>query len=484
MALGVHFSSSTGLLGPVSVFGGLMLMGLSPLIRGGNRHLALILLEWLALAVLLVLVAQCLVKAHRVDNASRQSGRLSKFVIGALAMAPMWAALLQLIPLPISLWVALPGHAPYAEALGVAGAPEIAYRALSLAPDFTMLSFLAGLPISAAFLLAYLSPLPKLRVLIHALVGFAALQAVLGLLQMGPFPRLFFGVASGGRAIGTFANSNHLANYVAMTVPLTVLLLRQAITTPRSRKRERARRQRMSAVWSIVLFLLLTGIVISGSRGGTVAALVGMVLAVILSARRGEPQSARRWGLVGAGGMLMVVAAVVGVDALFSRFGAEKAGYFDGDRWQMVIATWHGAIEFWPFGSGFGTFANIFPAFHPAGLRGFVEHAHNDYVQFLMEGGLLAVLLYIFLIGLVTKQAVQLARVVRRHGLDSEVQLQVICGVGLVTVLLHAWVEFNMRIPANAMLAAFLLGVFLRPSIAPASRLCQVVDLEPIRKVC
>ena len=36
-------------------------------------------------------------------------------------------------------------------------------------------------------------------------------------------------------------------------------------------------------------------------------------------------------------------------------------------------------------------------------------------------------------------------------------------GIGLLAVLLHSWVDFNLRIPANAMLAAFLLGVLLRP---------------------
>jgi hypothetical protein len=41
--------------------------------------------------------------------------------------------------------------------------------------------------------------------------------------------------------------------------------------------------------------------------------------------------------------------------------------------------------------------------------------------------------------------------------------MQASCGIGLLAVLLHSWVDFNLRIPANAMLAAFLLGVLLRP---------------------
>ena len=57
----------------------------------------------------------------------------------------------------------------------------------------------------------------------------------------------------------------------------------------------------------------------------------------------------------------------------------------------------------------------------------------------------------------------RLVRRARRAGLDSVGLLQASCGLGLLAVLLHSWVEFNLRIPANAMLATFLLGAFLRP---------------------
>ncbi len=47
--------------------------------------------------------------------------------------------------------------------------------------------------------------------------------------------------------------------------------------------------------------------------------------------------------------------------------------------------------------------------------------------------------------------------------IDAPALLQASCGLGVLAVLLHSWVDFNLRIPANAMLAAFLLGAFLRP---------------------
>lgn len=470
MRYGPLSTRTTGLSGPVAAFGGLMLVGLSPIIRGGNRHVAMILLEWLALIVLFALLVQGPDRQHRAGGANMLSERLTALAIGALALAPVWVALVQLTPLPIAWWNALPGHSSYVEALRVAQAPEVAYRALSLAPDFTTLSLLAGLPLSAAFLLAYLSPLPQVRLLIQVFLVVATSQAVLGLMQLGPFPGLYFGAADGGRAIGTFANPNHFANYIAMTVPLTVLFLRQATTASTTEAGERGGRQSIAVVLGIVLFLLLAAVLASNSRGGTVTTLVVTMLAVWLLSRRRSHRREHRWGIVGVVALLALVAIAVGVDALLSRFEADKTGYFAGDRWQMVVSAWHGAMVFWPFGSGMGTFAAVYPAFHPVGLRGFVEHAHNDYVQLLMEGGLLVVALAIVALGLVVRQSIALVRRAQRSGLDSAALLQASCGLGLLAVVLHSWVEFNLRIPANAILATFLLGVFLRPLVAPTSR--------------
>lgn len=466
MGVGPLSTRTTGLSGPVAAFGGLMLVGLSPIIRGGNRHVAMILLEWLALIVLIALLVHGPDRQHRDRNANLLSERLTALAIGALALAPAWVAMVQLTPVPIAWWNALPGHSVYAEALQVAQAPEVAYRALSLAPDFTILSLLAGLPLSAAFLLAYRSPWPRLRLLIHALVVFATVQAVLGLIQLGPFPGLYFGAADGGRAIGTFANPNHFANYIAMSVPLTVLLLRQATTVSTTEAGARRARQPIAVGLGIVLFLLLAAVLASSSRGATVTTLVVTLLAVWLLRRRSSHRREQRWGIVAAAALLALVAIAVGVDALLSRFDADQTGYFAGDRWQMIVSAWHGATVFWPVGSGMGTFAAVYPAFHPVGLRGFVEHAHNDYIQLLLEGGLLVLMLSLLALALIIRQVAALVRQHRRSALDPQTLVQVACGLGLLAVVLHSWVDFNLRIPANAILASFLLGVFLRP-VAP-----------------
>ena len=201
----------------------------------------------------------------------------------------------------------------------------------------------------------------------------------------------------------------------------------------------------------------------SNSRGGTTTALVVALLAVVLLPLRHRHWHARRWSLAIAAAMLVLVVVAVGLDALISRFEADKAGYLAGDRWRYVTSTWRAAMAFWPVGSGLGSFAAVFPAFQPAGVRGFVEFAHNDYVQLLMECGALFVVLGGLAAGLITRQVARLAHRARASRLDAATLLQASCGLGLLAVVLHSWVDFNLRIPANGILAAFLLGAFLRP---------------------
>jgi O-antigen ligase len=124
------------------------------------------------------------------------------------------------------------------------------------------------------------------------------------------------------------------------------------------------------------------------------------------------------------------------------------------------------ASNFWPWGSGLGSFEAVFPTFQPSlnfGQNSYIEHAHNDYAQLVMELGLVGVLLMFGFAVLILNQIYQFIGVFKRDGaLSKNLIMQCFCGVSLVAFLLHCWVEFNMHIPALAMTAAFLSGVFLR----------------------
>ena len=444
---------NTGLSGPVTFGAGLLLFALAPIIRGGNRQIAMIGLEWLSILILWLVALTWLKKADPEDAfPADETLPLREWVLVA---SPLFAALLQLTPLPIALWSTLPGHGLYGQLLR----PE--WLALSVTPDATRASLMAGIPLVAAFLVARTSSEKQIALLPPVLVLIAFVQAVWGLLQAGPFKSLYFGAEFAGSLIGSFANSNHFANYIAMTLPLAVFVVWRSAS---HRRAEAHPRPQLAAVfWLVVLLVLVTTVLASGSRTGAVIGMMVTFFALLL-ALSAVSKTSRKW--YGLGAVVLVVAGlvVVGVNTLVVRFDADRLGVDSNFRWMLVASSWQAALAFWPTGSGAGSYSAVFPAFEVPGVRGFAEHAHNDYVELLIEFGLLFVLVAALVARLAVRQAWSLWRHITHDGRGVDVApLQLFCGLGLLAILLHSWVDFNLRIPANAILCACLFGAFLRP---------------------
>jgi hypothetical protein len=466
--------SAVGPSGPIAFGFGVVLLAVAPLIRGGNRHVALILLEWLGLALLLVLAIQL----QRSDDDI--AGQPLPLALLFLALSPLWLALVQLVPLPLAVWSTLPGREIYVSLLSSVQASSIEWRPLSLAPDATWLSLLAGIPLSAAFLLALSSSPRYLSLLVRAVILIVSLQAVIGLLQVSLFRELYFGIVV-GRVIGTFANPNHLANFIAMSLPLTVLFLRQSSQPARSghRHARSSRRQHRSAssrshgvaraaapvLFGAALFVQLAALLMTASRAGIAVGVLSLLGAALLLPLRRISQKNWWWRLGAALGLLLLVGVTVGVESLVARIESVAGQTWAEDtRALLFVSTWQAAMAFWPFGSGLGTYAAVYPRFQPASISGFAEYAHSDFVQFFMECGAVSMVLTIVTLWLTARHLLFVKSCLRTNPADMPAALQASCALGLLAMLLHAWVDFSLHIPANAIVAIFLLGVLLRPS--------------------
>ena len=216
------------------------------------------------------------------------------------------------------------------------------------------------------------------------------------------------------------------------------------------------------------------------SRGGLAAGLIVGLAAALLFPSRDLTLRARRWRIAGVLVIAFVVAASVGIDGLLQRVVGPSGNSDGGTRWHLFLATWQGAVTYFPFGSGLGSYAGVFPRFQPSSVTGFAEYAHSDYIQLLMETGVLFVLLAALALRMAAKQFGYLSKRLRKHPGDPAALLQASCGLGLLAILLHSWLDFNLRIPANAMLAAFLFGAYLRPACARSTRgTHHAPDTEP-----
>jgi O-antigen ligase len=459
-------NATTGLIGPVALSGGLLLLVASPLMRGGNRPMALIALEIVSLGVLLALWVR-FVSAWRSHTIP---ARLPA-AMALLLASPLLVALVQLVPLPPSLWGQLPGHAVYVQALHDIGAPQDAWRPISVSPDATRAALLAGIPIGAAFLLGCLATLRQLRVLLLAVAVLAFAEVLLGLLQIsgGQYSPFFFGVMTYGPPVGTFANRNHFGNYLAMALAGYVWLAYEA------NRRAAAHRERhafgsshRAGAWAAGALVLVLGILMSRSRG---AALFGLPVAIaalgIVSLRIIGFTRGLRFAVPVTLVLLLASAVLIGFDAVTSRITGDQLASSADFRGLLARSTFDGAMAFWPFGAGWGTYDLAYQRFQPAAVAGYANHAHQDYLEMLFEGGILFVVPALAFAWLAVQRIVLLVRAAwRDRRLDREAMAAALCGLGLLGLLLHSLVEFNMRIPANAILGALLAGAFLRPLAA------------------
>jgi hypothetical protein len=474
-------ASKTGLLGPVALSGGILLLLASPIMRGGNRYLALVPLELLGLLVVAaVWVRWSLMRPPAQDRPHRWP------LLLLLAMSPLVLALVQLTPLPPHVWTALPGHGIYQALLDGVGVPTDGPRALSLGPAATAASLLAGIPIAATLLLGFLATLGQLRLLLAVVVAMAFAQVLLGLLQIagGEHSPFFFGVMTFGPPVGSFANRNHYANYLAMALAGFIWLafesLRErhahsAMTTFTTRHR--------TAIWCAGGAVLVLGILMSRSRGG---ALFGLLMAatalVAVSLRLSGTSRGSKLALGLLALVLLGAGALLGSEALTSRVSLEQLASSAGFRTGLARTSLEGALAFWPWGSGWGTYDMVYPRFQPLSLPGFANHAHMDYIEMLFEGGALFVGLAGAFAWLASRRIFDLIKLARGgRALDRDAMASLLCGLGLLTLLLHSLVEFNMRIPANAILGALLAGAFLRPlntNVRPRFRRSAFADSE------
>lgn len=408
-----------------------MVLG-ATLVRGGNRGVALVGLEWLALVVLGTWLARLW-----PGPGSLLDRGADRWALVLLLAAPLWVAALQLMP-----W---PGIGP-----------------LSTTPSATAYAALAGLPIVACLVLGLAAPGAQLETLLRLWLGVALAQAALGLVQLGHFEALNFGLQPPEWVRGTYASKNTYANLLVMALPLALWAL---FESSRSERRESARRPWL---WVVGVFVLLSAVLASTSRGGIATGLLALLLSLALlqprarSEARGRQPRYRLWTL-GAAAVVLLLALLAGGLDWVERFDASRLAADNAMRGLNRASAWQGTLAFWPAGSGLGSFAGVFPRFQAPELGAYlVDLAHSDYLQLFMECGAAGVALVLAAVWLVVRRGLQLWRAGMGPGWGRAERLAMACGIGALATALHAWVDYPFHIPANAMLMAFLLGVYLR----------------------
>lgn len=381
-----------------------------------------------------------------------------------LVIAVVLLPVLHLVPLPPAIWSELPGRGVAADSFRAAGM-SLPWQAISMTPNATLNALLALMLPVATLLLCFSLDRDQQAGLLRVALVIGMASGLLGLLQAigsPTSPLYLYRITNNGMAVGLFANRNHQAIFLACLLPL----LAAHLSLIKARQ-ETVTFQKTLTIAAAVFLIPL--ILVTGSRNGLL--LMGLAIpaafwiyrAPLAVGRRIEMSSARKLSFsayitIGAGMVALLVFASLRAPA-FNRLFAEDVA--SDMRWTSFSTLMHAAGELFPFGSGLGSFVEIYKVYEPYNLLSpnYFNHAHNDYMEIWVTGGLPAVLI-LLIAAVLLFGAVRLAiRPDQRMSSSRDDLILLRTGVSVLTLLAIASVgEYPLRTPSLAAFAALAVA--------------------------
>lgn len=268
-----------------------------------------------------------------------------------------------------------------------------------------------------------------------------------------------------GRASGFYICPNHLAGYldvIALFALAIAIWSRAAIT--------------WRVVSAYVAAVCLAGILLSGSRGGFLSFAAGVLVLIALTlvrlSRVGQVSPVKP---IVVGVLILVFSVGIGWLAIRQSTLLERRAAMIVSADNIRLRLWSAAIEQAKISPGFGTGAGTYlyygRKFRPPGVELDPIHTHNDYLQLLAEfglAGLAAAFLFVWAHGRAGLIAFgQLGTRGERHpwGLSNAAALNIGALSSVAAYAVHSVVDFNLHIPANALLLASVGGMLANPSV-------------------
>jgi O-antigen ligase len=349
--------------------------------------------------------------------------------------------------------------------LDTAADPAVARaRPRSIDPNQTAWALAAGAALALVFWSARtIVARGGLRATTRGIAWISLALSAVALVQHGTAPHLlYWSIRPIGRLpmpFGPFVNRNDLATWLIMAVPLVA---GYAIARVESRRRSDADEFDLestldaTALWlaASVLFMIAT-LLVAISRSGLMGAIVGVAGLMWFARRR-----MRRSGL---GWLAAVLASVVAVAATYASWHAlatrveETLTVGLGGRREIWDRTWAMVSDFWITGVGVGAFERAMTMYQRQPHVFYFNHAHNEYLQLLAEGGVV----------LAAPAAVALAagawQIRRRMDADRTAVFWIRAGAasGMLAVAVQSVWDTGLRMPANAVLFSLLAAIAL-----------------------
>lgn len=344
--------------------------------------------------------------------------------------------------------------------------PEL-ISAVSVDPYRTYLSAVRGLAYLLLFALVLLLARSdrRIKALVYVIVLSGVFQAFYGSVLV------LSGHEKAGLATGSFANRNRLAGYLEMCLAVGIgILIGSRFSWPGGNWRDWLRSiagflLSEKAPLRIGVVVMAIALVLTRSRMGNVSFVVSLSIAGLAYLFLARSSSARTLAVA-------LLASIAAIDILImgSYFGIEKVARRleqtttseVSNRIDLFDYAVPYARAYLPSGSGGGTFYTAFPPFSGPEVRTMYDHAHNDYLEFLGEWGILGVLP---MAGAVVLCLLRTGRALYYdYGNDPLIRGCAFASMmGILEIGIHSMVDFNLQIPANASLFVILLAMAWLP---------------------
>jgi len=200
-------------------------------------------------------------------------------------------------------------------------------------------------------------------------------------------------------------------------------------------------------------------IFLSGSRGGMAAFSLQIALFFWFLFR----ERTRNGVVLALAGFLLIALASVAwiggaeVSDRISTLTTHGHSELDSDiRLKIYGDSLHMFAQRPVLGWGLGTFPDVYPQFRSFYTNAFINRAHNDYLQFLTETGLLGFAVGGWFLVAALRPAIRKART-WSGDINGAVALASL--LGAAGILVHSFLDSNLQIPANAMLFYVICSV-------------------------
>lgn len=405
---------------------------LSALLFGSVESWSMALIGFITAITFIIAV----LKLKDLNGISREKGIFLSLILFLLYTT------FQLIPLPV-LFLSM-AHSEIKNVVTISPAVTPAFHSISVYP------FATEKGLSHLFVYAMAFSIPAFGMIngkeriytpikILSFCGFAL--ALFGIIQFATWNGKIYWfreLTQGGSPFGPFVNRNHFAGFVGMIIPLSLGIAFMSRTIEK-----KVMYAFLSVVMAIALFFSL-------SRGGIISFLGGIVIFSLVVFTK--TLSKKR--LIPVFFFLAVLAVYLfflGMSPVIERFASTEVSN------EQRLVAWQGVISAFKdyplFGSGLGTFEYVFKVYKPGGLYLLWDHAHNDYLELLLEVGIIGVviagLFFFFVIKAIIKADLSDRRIYLKAGFLGSI----------TTIVIHSVFDFNLQIPSNAMLFFLMLGM-------------------------